>query len=108
MSFSQLSAKIMCHEQGNNAFRRAASKGIKAQLEAPLSRQGLLNMHACSYRMKEVMIGVGIELGLLVGLPSLNVMGGWRIVFGCALVPVHIMILGLVRPWSTTHGVWTN
>ena len=46
------------------------------------------------------MIGVGIELGLLVGLPSINVVGGWRIVFGCALLPVHIMLLGLVRSWA--------
>ena len=44
------------------------------------------------------MIGVGIELGLLVGLPSISVMGGWRIVFGCALAPVYVMFVGLVRP----------
>lgn len=52
--------------------------------------------------MKEVMIGVGIELGLLVGLPSIGVVGGWRIVFGCALAPVHIMLIGLVRPQSVS------
>jgi hypothetical protein len=47
--------------------------------------------------MKEVFIGIGIELGLVIGLPSLNVVGGWRIVFGCALFFVAFMAGGLVR-----------
>ena len=50
------------------------------------------------------MIGIGIELGLLVGLPSINIIGGWRIVFGCALAPVHVMLVGLVRPWSLSFA----
>ena len=52
--------------------------------------------------MKEVFIGIGIELGLIIGLPSLNVVGGWRIVFGCALPFVAFMVIGLVR--VTSHA----
>lgn len=50
--------------------------------------------------MKEVFIGIGIELGLLIGLPSLTVVGGWRIVFGAALFFVAFMAVGLVRSLS--------
>lgn len=54
-------------------------------------------IHSC--RMKEVFIGIGIELGLLVGLPCLSVLNGWRVVFGVALLPVYIMLMGLVSPF---------
>ena len=48
--------------------------------------------------MKEVFIGIGIELGYLIGLPCVTVMGGWRIVFGVAVFFVLIMKSGLVSP----------
>ena len=53
-------------------------------------------MQACNCRLKEVFIGIGIELGLLVGLPCLNIIGGWRIVFGVALLPAIVMGIGMV------------
>lgn len=46
--------------------------------------------------MKEVFIGIGIELGYLIGLPCVSVVGGWRIVFGMALLFVVIMKAGMV------------
>ena len=49
-------------------------------------------------RMKEVFIGIGIELGLLIGLPCINIIGGWRIVFGVALLPAILMFAGMVSP----------
>jgi hypothetical protein len=52
--------------------------------------------------MKEVLIVLGIELGYLIALPCLQVPGGWRIVFGAALVPVPVMLTGLVCPHSFT------
>ena len=48
--------------------------------------------------MKEVFIGIGIELGYLIGLPCVTVMGGWRIVFGVAVFFVLIMKTGMVSP----------
>jgi predicted MFS family arabinose efflux permease len=46
--------------------------------------------------MKEVFIGIGIELGLVMGLPALDITGGWRLVFGCALAPALLMLVGMV------------
>ncbi len=46
--------------------------------------------------MKEVFIGIGIELGYLIGLPCVTVLGGWRIVFGMALLFALIMKTGMV------------
>ena len=48
--------------------------------------------------MKEVFIGIGIELGYLIGLPCVTVLGGWRIVFGVAVIFVLIMKTGMVSP----------
>lgn len=46
--------------------------------------------------MKEVFIGIGIELGYLIGLPCVSVVSGWRIVFGVALLFAMIMKTGMV------------
>ena len=46
--------------------------------------------------MKEVFIGIGIELGYLIGLPCVTVLGGWLIVFGMALLFALIMKTGMV------------
>lgn len=46
--------------------------------------------------MKEVFIGIGIELGYLIGLPCVSVIGGWRIVLGVALFFALIMKTGMV------------
>lgn len=51
---------------------------------------------ACFCSMKEVFIGIGIELGYLIGLPCVSVIGGWRIVFGVALLFALIMKTGMV------------
>jgi len=48
--------------------------------------------------MKEVFIGIGIELGYLIGLPCVSVMSGWRIIFGVALLFAMIMKTGMVSP----------
>lgn len=47
--------------------------------------------------MKEVFIVLGIEMGYIIALPCLQIIGGWRIVFGAALIPITIMLSGLVR-----------
>ena len=58
--------------------------------------------HMCTHAalltcsMKEVFIGIGIELGYLIGLPCVTVLGGWRIVFGMALLFALIMKTGMV------------
>ena len=39
---------------------------------------------------------MGIELGYLIGLPCVSVVGGWRITFGMALIFVLIMKAGMV------------
>ena len=49
-----------------------------------------------TWSMKEVFIGIGIELGYLIGLPSVTVLGGWRITFGMALLFAFIMMSGMV------------
>ncbi len=46
--------------------------------------------------MKEVFIGIGIELGYLISLPCVLVVGGWRITFGMALLFALIMKAGMV------------
>ena len=48
--------------------------------------------------MKEVFIGIGIELGYLIGLPCVAVISGWRIIFGMALLFAMIMKTGMVSP----------
>ncbi len=58
--------------------------------------------------MKEVFIGIGIELGYLIGLPCVTVMGGWRIVFGVAVFFVLIMKTGMVRlAWVLCIKDWS-
>ena len=54
--------------------------------------------------MKEVFIGIGIELGYLIGLPCVSVVGGWRITFGMALIFVLIMKAGMV----SFHAEYTD
>lgn len=70
------------------AFALHAAPAYLAEMGHPKIRGLLIGL-------KEVFIGIGIELGLLIGLPCLDIIGGWRIVFGIAILPAVVMAVGM-------------